>query len=507
MNTRVRFLALLMVILPLLAAASVEGAQPADELQVVSSSLSSERQANAAVSFIEEKLAFDSGDVELAGSLLLPAGSEGPFPAVVMLHGAGPDTREVFWRTGDAETFLQAGLAVFIYDKRGTGQSAGDWQTASIEDLAEDALAAVRLVRQQPNIRPDQVGLFGVSQGGRLTPTAAAGSDEVAFLINVTGAAIPFGVQEMWGAGNALADLGYDERDIATTMKVMHLLFSARPLIQSGVLPLDGLYIWFDALDPYQDPAATWAQVDQPAFVAYGSLDGTVPAPESTAVVQDAFSQGGNPLSRMVIYPEAGHGIRLSSGQWAPGHIETMTAWLQATLAGEATPKMSYDPASIETGSNHWYGLAQATTPWYVSAGFQGSLIFLFIVAFVVALVAGLSPKTDLKLESYGRWPRLTLVAAGLLNIVLMAGLLNIIAYLAFADANNAGPDIPLAGLLAVLAWLSLLLTAGLVFFAVRASRRVAWSRLTRAVYGLVAVAAVIFVGFLAYWNVLTFPL
>ena len=143
------------------------------------------------------------------GSLLLPAGAQGPFPAVIMLHGSGADSRDIFWRTGDAEVFLRAGLAVFIYDKRGTGQSGGDWQTATIEDLAGDALAAVRLLRGRAEIKADQVGIFGVSQGGRLTPVVAAGSDEVAFLINVTGAAVPFGVQEMWSAGNGLAGLGY----------------------------------------------------------------------------------------------------------------------------------------------------------------------------------------------------------------------------------------------------------------------------------------------------------
>jgi acetyl esterase/lipase len=108
--------------------------------------------------------------------LHFPAGAHGSFPAVVMLHGSGADTRDVFWRTGDAEVFLRAGLAVFIYDKRGTGESGGDWQAATIEDLAGDALAAVRLQRGRANIKADQVGIFGVSQGGRLTPVIAAAS-------------------------------------------------------------------------------------------------------------------------------------------------------------------------------------------------------------------------------------------------------------------------------------------------------------------------------------------
>lgn len=133
--------------------------------------------------------------------------------------------------------------------------------------------------------------------------------------INVTGAAVPFAQQEMWSAGNELGRRGFSDRAIATTMKVMHLLFSARPLIRSGVLPLGDLYIWFDALDPYQDPAESWRMVEQPAYIAYGGKDATVPARESAAVMSDILSEQGHPLSRMVIYPQADHGIRLESGE------------------------------------------------------------------------------------------------------------------------------------------------------------------------------------------------
>ncbi len=224
-------------------------------------------------------------------------------------------------------------------------------------------------------------------------------------------------------------------------------------------------------------------------------------------MVQAAFADGGHPLSRLAIYPEAGHGIRLPGGTWAPGHVETMTTWLQATLAGEATDVMAHDPAAIETGPNQWYGLAAATTPWYATAALQLSLILFFVLASLAALVAGLSPKTGLKLAGYGRWPRLALIAAGLVNIVLIAGVLNIIGYLAFADANNAGPDIPLAGPLTILAWISLPLAAGLIFFAAQGRRQGQWSRVVSGIYNLIGVTAVVLASFLAYWNVLALPL
>jgi pimeloyl-ACP methyl ester carboxylesterase len=454
----------------------------------------------------EREYAFQNGEVTLTGSLYLPAGP-GPFPAVIMIHGSEPDTREFIWRTGDGPVFLDAGVAVFAYDKRGTGASAGDWRRASLEDLADDAIAAVELVKQQPEINPEQVGIFGVSQGGRLTALAAARSDEIDFLINITGAAVPFAQQEMWSAGNELGRRGFSDRAIATTVKVMHLLFSARPLIRSGVLPMGNLYIWFDALDPYQDPAESWRKVEQPAYIAYGGWDATVPSRKSAVVISDILAEQGHPLSRMVIYPQAGHGIRLESGEWAPGHIEAMTHWLQATLAGQATDEMAHDPATIGAGANRWYGLGSADTPWYASAGLQLPLFFFFLLAFAVGLGTGLSPWSSLNLSGYSGWPRAILIVASLLYLLLMAGIVHLIGYLAFADANNAGPDIPYSTLLSAMSLLGLVLAGALIFFTSEAYRQVGLSRLARGIYSLVSLAAVGFMLFLLYWGVLGLPL
>jgi predicted acyl esterase len=60
----------------------------------------------------------------LAGTLIPPEG-EGPFPAVAILHGSGPDTRATY--LPDATMLARAGVAALIYDKRGTGESFGDW--------------------------------------------------------------------------------------------------------------------------------------------------------------------------------------------------------------------------------------------------------------------------------------------------------------------------------------------------------------------------------------------
>jgi fermentation-respiration switch protein FrsA (DUF1100 family) len=133
--------------------------------------------------FRSEDLAIAAGDHRLAATLYLPlAGS--PAPAVVFVHGAGPAARGAGYHELGRH-FAQKGVAALIYDKRGCGASTGDWTRAGLHDLAEDALACVRLLRARPEINPAQIGLWGLSQGASIIPIAAGRSPEVAFLIAV----------------------------------------------------------------------------------------------------------------------------------------------------------------------------------------------------------------------------------------------------------------------------------------------------------------------------------
>jgi dienelactone hydrolase len=131
-------------------------------------------------SLIEKSVSFVNGDALLAGSLLVPGG-KGSFPAVVLIQGAGPESRSA--SRFMAEVFVQHGVAALIYDKRGVGGSTGDWQTSSFEDLAGDVVAGVDYLLTQPEISKSHIGLMGSSQGGWIAPMAALLSPNVSFVI------------------------------------------------------------------------------------------------------------------------------------------------------------------------------------------------------------------------------------------------------------------------------------------------------------------------------------
>src|SRR6185312_6294410 len=80
------------------------------------------------------------------------------------------------------------GTVVLSHDKPGCGGSPGDWRTQDFAERAEESLAALELLRKQPGVDPERVGLFGVSQGGWICQQAAAvGGAAVAFIVTIPG--------------------------------------------------------------------------------------------------------------------------------------------------------------------------------------------------------------------------------------------------------------------------------------------------------------------------------
>jgi hypothetical protein len=151
-----------------------------------------------AASYTETDVTVGSGDWTLPGTLAMPAG-DGPFPALVLVHGSGPNDRD--------ETILgnkpfkdlalglaSRGIAVLRYDKRTKVYPARLGGVANFtvtQEVLEDALAAVKTLRAQPRIDAARVFVLGHSLGGMLIPRIAAGDPSLAGLIVMAGAARP----------------------------------------------------------------------------------------------------------------------------------------------------------------------------------------------------------------------------------------------------------------------------------------------------------------------------
>jgi len=150
--------------------------------------------------FQEQDVTVGGGWWALPGTLAVPAG-RGPFPALVLVHGSGPNDRDE--TVGPNKPFrdlawglASRGVAVLRYEKRTKHHAL---KSAFLkphltvrEETIGDALAAVSLLRKTEKIDPERIFLLGHSLGGMLVPRIAAGDPKIAGFIVLAGTTRPF---------------------------------------------------------------------------------------------------------------------------------------------------------------------------------------------------------------------------------------------------------------------------------------------------------------------------
>lgn len=140
---------------------------------------------SGSANFFSSKIYYiKSDDISLAAKIYKPNG-EGPFPAVVLVHGSKNQTMDYY--TEYSKYFVKHGIVAVNYDKRGHGRSSGDLWTSTFTDLAKDAVAIVEHLQTLPYVDPQKVGLWADSQGGWIILIADSLSSEISFLINKAG--------------------------------------------------------------------------------------------------------------------------------------------------------------------------------------------------------------------------------------------------------------------------------------------------------------------------------
>lgn len=132
-----------------------------------------------------------NADIDLAGTLTIPSDGQ-KLPAVILVSGSGPQNRdeELFGHKPFkviADYLTRNGIAVLRYDDRGVAKSGGTLAASTSDDLATDALAAIKYLQSVDKIDRSKVGIIGHSEGGLIAQIVVAEYDEVAFIVSLAG--------------------------------------------------------------------------------------------------------------------------------------------------------------------------------------------------------------------------------------------------------------------------------------------------------------------------------
>lgn len=229
---------------------------------------------------------FTSGGAQLSYRLDVPAKS-GPVPAVVFGHGSGLATKDSCRAFGWADGFVSRGYATLCFDKRGVGQSTGQYMSvtpqnsiAMFEDLSSDIAAGVEFLRSRSDIDRNRIGLAGASQAGWIVPLAAQKSN-AAFMLLIVGPTVSYGLEIFYSSivevnPNAPVEAGYN------------------------ALPS------FNGIHGF-DPKPVLESLNVPGLWLLGGEDRSIPTPATVAILDQLIATG-KPYTH-VVFPGVGHNL------------------------------------------------------------------------------------------------------------------------------------------------------------------------------------------------------
>ena len=288
--------------------------------------------------FREQDVTVGSGEWALPGTLALPVGN-GPFPAVVLVHGSGPHDRDE--TVGPNRPFrdlawglASRGIAVLRYEKRTKAHSVKF--TAEMvakltvkEETIDDALSAVSLLRETKGIDPARIYVLGHSLGAMVLPRIASADPRIAGLIVMAGPTRPLEdvildqVNYINGLDGTVSDTekaSMDSLKVQAARAKDPALSSATPA-ESLPLGLPAAY-WID-LRGYE-PAEAAKALKQPMLVLQGGRDYQV---TSTDFEGWRAALGSRPDVVLKLYPNLNHLFAEGDGMGTPaeygreGHV------------------------------------------------------------------------------------------------------------------------------------------------------------------------------------------
>jgi uncharacterized protein len=310
----------------------------------------------------KREINFSHADNSLAGTLTLPD-QDGPLRVVLFVHGDGPMERDSYGAYQPLwDAFLEAGFAVYSWDKAGVGESTGDWLSQSMDDRANELIAAGRALIALDDINIQGLGVWGISQAGWVVPMAVAQSEIFDWMIIVSGA-INWMDQSRYLTKQRMRYEGASKLEIKRALawgKHQAPLFSQlntynayeqnTKVAPSCCNQLMSEQRWFFVKkNRAADVTPFLKKVEIPTLVIFGEFDANVDVEQSKNIYRQEVEPS---LLTIKTFPNADHGIMpaskmrpmgmnstlrdiylllkiefLGARAYAPGYVTTMAEW------------------------------------------------------------------------------------------------------------------------------------------------------------------------------------
>jgi pimeloyl-ACP methyl ester carboxylesterase len=220
----------------------------------------------------------------LAGTVTTPPTVAGRLrsPGVVLIGGSGPVDRDetvngiqIFTQLAGA--LSNGGAVVLRYDKRGIGQSGGRTEAATLDDYADDAIAAVKWLEKRPDVDPRRIIVVGHSEGAAVALLAAARENDIRGVVSIAGPGIKGEDLILQQQQHLLDASPMSDADKQAKIDLQKKIEAA---VISGTgwesippeLRKQADVPWFRSFLAY-DPARVLPKVKQPLLIIQGDLD------------------------------------------------------------------------------------------------------------------------------------------------------------------------------------------------------------------------------------------
>lgn len=256
-----------------------------------------------------EEVAFNNKDLVLNGTLTLPNG-DGPFQAIVMVWGPGPQDRSGYGIFADmAAVFAKEGTAVLRFDKRGIGKSKGNFSRYTSADIIKDVSFAVDFLAAHKKIEPKKIAVLGHSEGGYYAASVAATNPNISACIIMAGIEslnLPdTGLEMLWSFDNSA--LNWDSeymQDIAKTAR------DTSDVLKSGkdwaLLLQKRVFLKKSRLDIENNPFEVTRKIKVPLLILRARND-TVISRDHIKSLEDALEEGGNKDFDIIYFSRLNH--------------------------------------------------------------------------------------------------------------------------------------------------------------------------------------------------------